>query len=122
MLYKQRGSKKWWLKYYRNGRPIRESTGTEKETKAKRILREKEGDIAAGRPVVPHADRVRFEELADDFLTDYRVNGKRSLERAEGSVEHLKGYFADWKAINITTPAGIVTGIEKETRRRAPRA
>jgi hypothetical protein len=32
----------------RNGRPIRESTGTDKETEAKRILREKEGDIAAG--------------------------------------------------------------------------
>jgi hypothetical protein len=55
--------------------------------------------------VVPHADRARFEELADDFLTDYRVNDKRSLERAEGSAEHLKSYFAEWKAINITTPA-----------------
>ncbi len=55
--------------------------------------------------MVPHADRVRFEELAEDFLNDYRVNRKRSLGRAERSVEHLKGYFAGWKAINISTPA-----------------
>jgi len=48
MLYKQKGSQNCWIKYYRNGRPIRGSTGTDKETEAKRILREKEGDIAAG--------------------------------------------------------------------------
>jgi integrase len=105
MLYKRRESRFWWIKYYRNGRPVRESTGTEKETEARRILRERLGDLAAGRPVVPRADRVRFEDLAENFLNDYRVNGKRSLDRAEDSVEHLKGYFAAWKAINITTPA-----------------
>jgi integrase len=105
MIYKRGESRFYWIKYYRNGQPIRESTGTDKETEAKRILREKEGDIAAGRPVVPHADRVRFEELAEDFLNDYRVNRKRSLDRAERSVKHLTRYFAGWKAINISTPA-----------------
>ena len=75
------------------------------QAEAKRILQEKEGDIAASRPVVPHADRVRFEELAEDFLNDYQVNGKRSLDRAERSVKRLKGCFAEWKASNITTPA-----------------
>ena len=114
MLYKRGESRFWWIKYNRNGGPVRESTGTDKETEARRILRERLGDIAAGRPVVPRADRVRFEELAEDFLNDYRMNGKRSLDWTEGSVEHLKGYLADWKAINITTPAGTVTGTEKE--------
>ena len=49
---------------------------------------------AARRPVIPHADRVRFEELAEDFLNDYRVNRKRSLDRAERSVKRLKRCFA----------------------------
>jgi len=49
-------------------RPVRESTGTDKVTEARRILREHLGDLAAGRLLVPHADRVRFEELAGDFL------------------------------------------------------
>ena len=30
----------WWVKYYRNGRPLRESTGTSKETEARRFLKE----------------------------------------------------------------------------------
>jgi integrase len=115
MIYKRGESRFWWIKYYRNGRPVRESTGTEKETEAKRILREREGDIAAGRPVIPQANRVRFEELAEDFLTDYRVNGKRSLDRAERSVNHLKTYFAGWKAVNIATPA-IRTYIDRRQK------
>ncbi len=104
-LYKQRKSRYFWIKYYRDGRPIRESTRTEKESEARRILRQREGDVAAGRPVLPRADRVRFEELADDLLNDYRVNRKRSLDRAERSVDHLRRYFGGWRAVNITTPA-----------------
>jgi len=115
MIYKRGESRFWWIKYYRNGRPVRESTGTEKETEAKRILREREGDIAAGRPVIPQANRVRFEELAEDFLNDYRINGKRSLDRAERSVNHLKTYFAGWKAVNIATPA-IRTYIDRRQK------
>ena len=113
MLYKRRECRFWRIKYYRNGQPVREGAGTEKEAQARRILRERLDDLAVGWHVLPYADRVRFEELAEGFLSDYRVNGKRSLDRAEGGVEHLKGYLADWKANNITTPAGAVAGTEK---------
>ena len=42
----------WWCKYYVNGRPVRESTHTEKETEAKRILdgRRGRGDGTADAP------------------------------------------------------------------------
>ncbi len=104
-LNKQPKSRFWWIKYYRDGRPIRESTKTEKESVARRTLRQRKGDVAAGRPILPRADRLRFEELAGDFLNDYRVNRKRSLDRAERSVKHLKTYFRGWQTVNITTPA-----------------
>jgi len=118
MLYKQKNSGNWWIKYYRNGRPVRESTGTAKETEAKNILKAKEGDIAAGRPVIPHADRVRFEELAEDLKNDYRINGKRSLDRVERSIGHLKTYFAGWRAIHIST-ASVRAYIAKRQEAKA---
>jgi integrase len=121
MIYKQKESRFWWIKYYRNGRPVRESTGTDKETEAKRILREREGDLAAGRPVIPHADRIRFEELAEDFLTDYGVNAKRSLEQAERTVKHLKTYFADWRTLHIST-ASVRAYIAKRQDEKAASA
>jgi integrase len=92
-----------WVKYYQNGRPIRESPRSEKETEAKRFLKLREGQVAQGKRVVLYADRVRFEDLAADFLTDYRVNGKRSLDKARRSVRHLQGYFGGMRAVDITT-------------------
>jgi hypothetical protein len=44
----------WWAKYYRNGRPIRESTRTTRETEAKRFLklRVKAGERWTLRPLM----------------------------------------------------------------------
>ncbi len=93
----------WWVKYYRNGRPIRETTGTDKETEAKRFLKLREGDVASGRLIIPRVERIRFEELAQDYLNDYRANGRRTLRKAKANVEHLSRFLGGWRAANITT-------------------
>jgi integrase len=77
--------------------------GAEKETDAKRFLKLREGQVAQGKRVVPRAERICFEELAADFLTDYQINGKRSLDKAKVSVRRLGGLFAGWRAARITT-------------------
>jgi len=91
MMY-QRG-KVWWIKYYRNGRYYRESTGTTKKMVAQKLLERREGEIAQGKMPGILFEKVTFDELAEDFLRDYRINQKKSLERAERSVNHLKDFF-----------------------------
>jgi len=93
-----------WLKYYRNGKPYYESTKSNKETDAKKLLKKREGEISEGKLPGVYFDRVRFDELASDFLTDYRINQKKSLVRAERSTKHLKGYFEGFKVSLISTP------------------
>ena len=93
----------WWVRYYQNGPPIRESTGGEKEAEAKRFLKLREGQVAEGKRVLPRTKRLRFEELAQDFLTDYRINGKRPLDKAQRSVRHLQCFFGGMRAVDITT-------------------
>jgi hypothetical protein len=66
----------WWIKYYRNGIPMRESSESEKESDAKKLLKQREGDVVRGAPVVPNAGRVRFFELAEDLVNN-KVNGRR---------------------------------------------
>ena len=39
----------FWIKYYRNGKPYRESCKTEEITKAKRLLKKRDGEIAEGK-------------------------------------------------------------------------
>jgi hypothetical protein len=54
----------FWVKYYADGRPIRESTGAKDKKQAVRFLKGREGRIVLGQPVMPRADRVRYEEIA----------------------------------------------------------
>jgi len=101
-IYK-RGSV-FWIQYYRNGKPYRESAKTEKETEAKRLLRMREGEISEGKITGIHFDKVRFNDLADGFLADYRINEKKSIQRAERSVRQLKTFFDGYRVPEITTP------------------
>ncbi len=102
MIYKR--GKTYWIKYYRNGKPYRESTRSRKEADAKRLLKKREGEISQGKLPGIYFDKVRFDEQAEDFLTDYRINQKKSLRRAELSVEHLKSTFEGLiRAPDITT-------------------
>jgi integrase len=93
----------YWIKYYRGGKPYYESTKSDKESEAKRLLRKRLGQIADSRFFGLRPERVKFEDLAQDFLNDYRINGKRSLDKAQRSVRHLQGYFGGMRAIDITT-------------------
>jgi hypothetical protein len=91
--------KTWWIQYYRNGRPCNESSRSEKKTDAERLLKLKEGDIIRGIAVSPKLQRVRFSELLDDFLTDYRINSKKSLSIVEMRLKkHVSPFFRDRRA------------------------
>ena len=71
----------------------RESSGTEKEQEAKRVLRQKEGAAEAGRVEAPRADRITVAQLAADLKAEYTANGRRSLDRLELSLAHLLLFF-----------------------------
>jgi integrase len=94
----------YWIQYYRHGKPYRESTKSKKEADAKRLLRKREGEISEGKLPGIYFDRVTFDELAEDFLRDYRINQRKSLARAERSTGHLKRYFEGYSAPNINSP------------------
>jgi hypothetical protein len=92
-----------WIKYYRNGKPFFESTHSNKKEVAKRLLKKRKGEISEGKLPGIYFDKVTFEELAEDFLTDYKVNRNDSLGKAERSVKYLRGTFGGMKAVSITT-------------------
>ena len=103
MIYK-RGNV-WWIKYYKNGEPLRESSGSAKKMVAKKLLDRREGEIAVGKIPGLKFEKVKFDELAEEFLRDYRINQKKSLVRAERSVNHLSEYFEGYRVPGISTPA-----------------
>ena len=101
LIYKR--GKTLWIKYFRNGKPFYESSGSDREKDAKALLKSREGSIVDGKFRGLRVERILFDELAEDLLNDYRINGRKSLDRVELSLRHLKTHFSGAKAINITT-------------------
>jgi integrase len=100
----RRTSAVWWIRYYRDGRRHEESAHTTKESEARRLLRQREGAVADGKPVTAQQARVTFDEGATDLLNDYTTNGKRSIDVVRRRVEkHLRPYFGGRRLASITT-------------------
>jgi integrase len=61
-------------------------------------------EITSGTFAGPQVERVRIDDLADDFLRDYRINGKKSLDDVEARWKlHLKPFFGFLRAVEVTS-------------------
>jgi site-specific recombinase XerD len=93
----------WWLKYYRDGRAMYESSHSTERGEAVRILKTREGDIVKGLPVTPKIGRLKFDEAAADLLNDYKIKGLKSADEAERRIRlHLSPYFGGRRMSTIT--------------------
>ena len=91
------------MDYYHQGKRVRESSGTTDKTEARNILQSKIGQRAEGRLVIG-ADGVTFADLMEMVVTDYKVNGKKSLINVRVKIrKHLAPFFGSMRANKITT-------------------
>lgn len=103
-IYLQPRSAVWWIKYYRNGRPYRESSRTTKRGKAVNFLKKRLAEVATGDFCGPQAERIRVAELAEEMMREYRVNARKSLRLTEQRWEnHLLPFFGELRAVDVTT-------------------
>ena len=103
-IYRQQGRTIWMMKYYRDGRPIVESAGTDNEKAARKLLRSRETDIDRGLPLSAKVGKLRFEEAARDIETDYVTNGRRSVSDLQCRIRlHLAPAFGGRRMAGIMT-------------------
>jgi len=94
----------YWIAFYHRGNEIRESSGSEKEADARKLLKRRIAETQTGCFVVDE-EKVTFEDLAEGITTDYRLNGRRSIKSAlENNLKHLRGFFGFDRAIDIPQP------------------
>lgn len=93
-----------WVKYHRNGIPVRESSHSTKDSDAEKLLRRRIGEIEAGTFTGPKLMKISVDELAEDLMAEYRANGRKSLPDVEARWRlHLKPFFGGLRAVLITT-------------------
>lgn len=92
----------WWVCYYHRGKQYRESSRSDSEAKARKLLRKRLGEIEGGRFIGPDEGRLTFDELAQDFTNDYLINGRKSASIVTYYVKHLRYFFGLDLAIDIT--------------------
>jgi integrase len=103
-VYSRKATKFLWIKYLQHGRVIRESTQTDNIVKARRMLRDREGDVEKGVPINPDVGRITFDDAATDLLNDYSMNRKRTYKDARRRItKHLFPFFGNRRMITITT-------------------
>jgi integrase len=93
-----------WIAKYKNaiGQTVRVSTGTADRKEAERELKRLEGEAVAGKVRVQGADKVTIADLADALVTEYEVNGRRSVERLRFSLAHLLPALGSLRALHLT--------------------
>src|SRR6202011_3645394 len=92
----------YWIAYCYRGKEYRESSRSDSETQALKLLKRRLGEVGSGRLVGPSEERLTFDDLGKMLLTDYEINGKRSVESVRLSLRHLRDFFGLDRAIDIT--------------------
>lgn len=93
----------YWIQYSFRGQLHRESSHSKNEADAVTLLKRRHGEMSTGRLVGPKVERTTFEDMAAMLIDDYRMNGRKTLDRAQLAVRHLRDFFGPTHAMDITT-------------------
>ncbi len=77
----------WWIKFYKNGQAIRESSHSTDEAKARSLLKIRLGQVESGEYRGTTQSRVLVAALFDLVVEDYKISNKRSIEDLEYRVD-----------------------------------
>ena len=91
-------SRVFWLEFSFAGRVVRESSQKTNRKEAIDVLRRRQLEIRRART----PELLMFDDLKEMILTDYRLNGRRSIKRVKSALRHLVSFFGTCRAIEIS--------------------
>lgn len=102
MLYKQPGCATWTIKYYRDGKCIREATGLTDYKAARQKLNHRLGQVATNTFSGLRTERTRVDELFQDLCNDREANNKSAYDHRKRWL-HLGPVFGSRLANSVTS-------------------
>jgi len=117
-VFQVKDSRFWWISYTLNGKTIRESSGELTKTAAAVKLKARLLAIGNGNFLGPRIEKITVDELYEDLLQDYRINGQ-AVDWAESVWNvHLKDFFSGMRATNLGSNQ-IAAYVEKRRKETA---
>jgi len=112
----------WWIKYYRNGQPFRESSHSADYAEAERLLKRRQGEIVTGNFAGLGPERIRMADLFNDVIEDYKLQGRATVYSATVQLnKHLMPALGRIRAAEFTT-SNVTRYIAQRKREEAASA
>jgi len=70
-VYRQKGRNLFWIKFYRNGRPIRESSNSDKERVAEKLLLRRLKEVSDNTLIEPRDRKITVDDLFSGLIAEY---------------------------------------------------
>jgi integrase len=103
-IFQMHGSQNLWIKFYKNGRPVRESAGSPLRSEARKLLSKRMAEVKSGKFIGLKREKIKVAELAEDMIRDYKNNAMKSLSDLETRWKiHLKPFFGDKRAVEVSS-------------------
>lgn len=102
-------SQVYWVKYYKGGKPLRESTQTTEYDEAVTFLASRVADVTKGKTPNIKLNRVKFDDLCEDLFTDYRINGKRASIEPRSALHIWRSSLATSGQLILIPPKSVNT-------------
>jgi integrase len=92
----------WWIAYYVNGVLKRESSKSTKETVARKLLRQRIGEVTSDTFIEPKERRTTVSDLLDTLESDYQLRGGRAYKQFRSHLNPIRERFGHLRAMNVT--------------------
>jgi integrase len=102
-IFRKAPCKLWVIQFYKNGKRIREATGSADHDVAKKLLRQRLHEIDKNEYVKRQGRAARVRDLYDALKVDRDINKKGRKRELPGRWRHLEPAFGAMLASEITT-------------------
>ncbi|HEY3124116.1 MAG TPA: site-specific integrase [Thermoanaerobaculia bacterium] len=93
-------SSRWWIAYSVGGREIRESGG-KSDAEARKVLRARLKQIAAGRWIEPEQERMTVSELLDGYEAHLSARQAKAVGSIHSHLRPVRAAFGDRRAVDL---------------------
>jgi hypothetical protein len=97
----QRG-RTWYVEYWRNNLQHRESSHSDQERKAVKLLRQRRDEMARDEFIRPRTNKVTMSVLFDAVTADYAARDNRSSHTLAHRLKPLRKFFDSRRAADVT--------------------